>query len=72
MNTSVRLVLTSLAVCCITVAASGMPLSFSSRPEVTPAQQTYLLAPENIDAYDARVLRPLHPAAHTLSSSARQ
>lgn len=70
--TSIRLALTSLAVCCMTVAASGMPLSFSGRPDVARAQQAYLLAPENLDAHDARVFRPLDPAAHTLSSSARQ
>jgi hypothetical protein len=71
-NSSIRLTLTCLAVCCITVAASGMSLSVSGRPDAAPAQQAYLLAPENFDAHDARLIRPVDPAAHTLSSSARQ
>jgi hypothetical protein len=48
-KTSIRLALTSLAVCGITFAASGKPLPFMPKAEKAEVGSPILLAPEGID-----------------------
>ena len=71
-KTSIRLALTSLAVSCITLAASGAPLPFLSHAKNAQAQQDILLAPEGLDGQGLAPSRPLDAAQSALSSSARQ
>ncbi len=49
MKTSIRLVLTALAVSGITFAASGKPLPFLARAQPAEAIQPLLLAPQGVD-----------------------
>jgi hypothetical protein len=71
-KTSIRLAFTSLAVSCITLAASGAPLPFLDHAKRAHAQQVILLAPESLDGQGLAPSRPLDAAQSTLSSSTRQ
>lgn len=73
MKTSIRLALTSLAVSCITFAASGAPLPFLGHAKHAPqARRAILLAPESLDGQGLTPSRPLEAAHTALSSSTRQ
>jgi hypothetical protein len=71
-KTSIRLALTSLAVGCITLAASGAPLPFLGHAKHAKTQQAILLAPESLDGQGLAPSRPLDTAQSALSSSTRQ
>jgi hypothetical protein len=71
-KTSIRLALTSLAVSCITLAASGAPLPFLGHAKPAATQQAILLAPESLDGQGLAPSRPLDAARAALSSSTRQ
>jgi hypothetical protein len=71
-KTSIRLALTSLAVSCITLAASGAPLSFLGHAKDAGVRQVMLLAPEGLDGQGLAPSRPGDPAIHALSTSTRQ
>jgi hypothetical protein len=71
-KTSIRLALTSLAVSCITLAASGSSLPFLGHAKTAHAQQAILLAPESLDGQGLAPSRSGDPAIHALSSTARQ
>lgn len=72
MKTSIRLALTSLAVSCITLAASGAPLPFISHAKSVDVQQAILLAPDGPDGQGLAPPRSLDAAHEVLSSSSRQ
>ena len=71
-KTSIRLALTSLAVSCITLAASGAPLPFLGHAKHAVTEQAILLAPESLDGRGLAPSRPRNPAHAALSSSTRQ
>jgi hypothetical protein len=71
-KTSIRLALTSLAVSCITFAASGAPLPFLAHAKRAEPQQDILLAPESLDGQGLAPSRPLDAAHDALTSSTRQ
>jgi hypothetical protein len=71
-KTSIRLALTSLAVSCITLAASGAPLPFLGHAKNAEAPQAILLAPESLDGQGLAPSRPLDAAHDALTSSTRQ
>jgi hypothetical protein len=71
-KTSIRLALTSLAVSCITLAASGAPLPFLGHAKHAAIGQPILLAPESLDGQGLAPSRPLDTAHAALSSSTRQ
>ena len=72
MKTSIRLALTSLAVSCITLAASGAPLPFLGHAKAAQVEQAILLAPESLDGQGLAPSRTLETAHTALSSSTRQ
>ena len=71
-KTSIRLALTSLAVSCITLAASGAPLPFLDHAKPAKTQRTILLAPESLDGQGLAPSRQFDVALTALSSSTRQ
>ena len=71
-KTSIRLALSSLAVSCITLAASGAPLPFLGHAKQAQAQQDVLLAPEGLDGQGLAPSSRLDAARAALSSSTRQ
>jgi hypothetical protein len=71
-KTSIRLALTSVAVSCITLAASGAPLPFLGHAKHAETPQAILLAPESLDGQGLAPSRSLDAAHAALSSSARQ
>jgi hypothetical protein len=71
-KTSIRLAFTSLAVSCITLAASGAPLPFLGDAPPAETQQVVLLAPEGLDGQGLAPSRPLDAVRAALSSSTRQ